>query len=87
MKGLIVERSVARFAAARLVSAVGGSGTSTAIGPLRLTEIEAPALPGPGWRRVRPVLAGICGSDLATLDGHSSRYFEDIVSFPFVPGH
>jgi threonine dehydrogenase-like Zn-dependent dehydrogenase len=87
VKGLLVERSVARFAAARLVSAVGGSGTSTAIGPLRLTEIDAPALPGPGWLRVRPVLAGICGSDLATLDGHSSRYFEDIVSFPFVPGH
>ena len=34
-----------------------------------------------------PLLSGICGSDLATLDGRSSRYFEDIVSFPFVPGH
>jgi threonine dehydrogenase-like Zn-dependent dehydrogenase len=33
------------------------------------------------------VLSGICGSDLATLDGRSSRYFEEIVSFPFVPGH
>jgi threonine dehydrogenase-like Zn-dependent dehydrogenase len=33
------------------------------------------------------VLAGICGSDLSTLDGKSSRYFEGIVSFPFVPGH
>ena len=37
--------------------------------------------------RVRPRLAGICGSDLATLDGRSSRYFDDIVSFPFIPGH
>ena len=37
--------------------------------------------------RVRPRLAGICGSDLATIDGHSSRYFEPIVSFPFTPGH
>ena len=36
---------------------------------------------------VDPILSGICGSDLATLDGRSSRYFEDIVSFPFVPGH
>jgi threonine dehydrogenase-like Zn-dependent dehydrogenase len=33
------------------------------------------------------LLSGICGSDLATLDGRSSRYFEDMVSFPFVPGH
>jgi threonine dehydrogenase-like Zn-dependent dehydrogenase len=37
--------------------------------------------------RVRPRLSGICGSDLATIDGHSSRYFEPIVSFPFTPGH
>jgi threonine dehydrogenase-like Zn-dependent dehydrogenase len=36
---------------------------------------------------VRPTLAGICGSDLATVAGKSSRYFEPIVSFPFVPGH
>ncbi len=87
MKGLLVERSVPRFAAARLVSSITGSGTSAGVGPLRLTDVEAPALPGPGWYRVRPLLAGICGSDLATLDGRSSRYFEDIVSFPFVPGH
>jgi threonine dehydrogenase-like Zn-dependent dehydrogenase len=32
-------------------------------------------------------MAGICGSDLATVDGASSRYFEGLVSFPFVPGH
>jgi threonine dehydrogenase-like Zn-dependent dehydrogenase len=87
MKALLVERSLPRFAAARLVSSIGGSGTSTTVGPLRLTELAAPDLPGPGWHRVRPLLAGICGSDLATLDGRSSRYFEDIVSFPFVPGH
>ena len=44
-------------------------------------------MPAEGWVHVDPVLSGICGSDLATLDGRSSRYFEDIVSFPFVPGH
>ena len=32
-------------------------------------------------------MSGICGSDLATVDGRSSRWFEPIVSFPFVPGH
>jgi threonine dehydrogenase-like Zn-dependent dehydrogenase len=87
VKGLVVERSLPRFAAARLISSIGGSGTSASVGPLRLTDLDAPDLPGPGWHRVQPLLAGICGSDLATLDGRSSRYFEDIVSFPFVPGH
>src|SRR4029453_2298170 len=46
-----------------------------------------PAPPPGAWVGARPRLAGICGSDLATIDGHSSRYFEPIVSFPFVPGH
>jgi threonine dehydrogenase-like Zn-dependent dehydrogenase len=87
VKGLVFERNLARFAASRLVSVVGGSGRGVSVGPLRLTDLEPPELPGPAWHRVRPRLAGICGSDLATLDGRSSRYFEDIVSFPFVPGH
>ncbi len=47
----------------------------------------APALPGEGWQRVHTRLAGICGSDLSTVEGQASRYFEPWVSFPFVPGH
>jgi threonine dehydrogenase-like Zn-dependent dehydrogenase len=83
---LLFERSLPRFAAARIVSTLG-SGRGAGVGPLRLVERDAPALPGAGWVHVDPLLSGICGSDLATLDGRSSRYFEDIVSFPFVPGH
>ena len=86
MKSLVFERNLPRFAASRLASALG-SGRGAAIGPLRLAETEPPELPGPEWVRVTPRLSGICGSDLATLDGRSSRYFERIVSFPFVPGH
>ncbi|MDP9072173.1 MAG: zinc-binding dehydrogenase [Actinomycetota bacterium] len=86
MKALVFERSLSRFAAARVASSVAPGGGAR-VGPLRLVDIEEPALPGPGWHRVRPRLAGICGSDLATVDGRSSRYFEPIVSFPFVPGH
>jgi threonine dehydrogenase-like Zn-dependent dehydrogenase len=87
MKGLVFERNVARFAASRVVSVFGGSGRGAGVGPLHLIDVEPPELPGPQWHRVHPLLAGICGSDLSTVDGRSSRYFEDIVSFPFVPGH
>jgi threonine dehydrogenase-like Zn-dependent dehydrogenase len=83
---LLFERSLPRFAAARVVSTFG-SGRGAGVGPLRLVEHDAPHVPAEGWVHVDPVLSGICGSDLATLDGRSSRYFEDIVSFPFVPGH
>ncbi len=86
MKTLLFERNPARFAASRVVSAFG-SGRGAGIGPLRLVEGQAPALPAPGWQHVDPILSGICGSDLATLDARSSHYFEDLVSFPFVPGH
>ena len=88
MKALLFERKVARYAAA----AVAGRfvpGRGARVGPLRLaTDVDEPTPPAAdGWVRVRPRLAGICGSDLATIDGQSSRYFEPIVSFPFVPGH
>ncbi len=86
MKSLLFERNLARFAAARAVSVLG-SGRGAGVGPLRLTDTEPPDLPGPEWVRVTPTLSGICGSDLATVDGRTSRYFEDLVSCPFVPGH
>lgn len=86
MKALVYERNLPRFAASRVASAFG-SGRGAGIGPLQLLDTEPPALPGQDWFHLRPLLSGICGSDLATLDGRSSRYFEDMVSFPFVPGH
>ncbi len=68
--------------ASRLRPGAGGT-----VGPLSLIDDDAPELPADDWVRVWPRLAGICGSDLSTIDGHASRYFEDFVSFPFVPGH
>jgi threonine dehydrogenase-like Zn-dependent dehydrogenase len=86
MKALEFDRKILRFAAAHVAgSIVPGRGAS--VGPLRLADVDPQPLPGPGWVRIRPRLSGICGSDLATIDGTSSRYFEPIVSFPFVPGH
>jgi threonine dehydrogenase-like Zn-dependent dehydrogenase len=86
MKALQFGRSIPRYAAAKLAGRTA-AGAGARVGPLRLRDLEEPPLPGPGWHRVRPLLSGICGSDLATVDGKSSRYFEPIVSFPFVPGH
>lgn len=86
MKALRFERKAARYAAAAVAGRLR-PGTGAAVGPLSLADVDEPSLPGTDWVRLRPLLAGICGSDLATIDGHSSRYFEPIVSFPFTPGH
>jgi threonine dehydrogenase-like Zn-dependent dehydrogenase len=87
MKALQIRRSVRRFGMARLTSPLSPSG-AVRVGPVELTDVSEPARPtGPGWHRFETSLAGICGSDLSLIDGHASSYFDDWVSFPFVPGH
>ena len=54
---------------------------------IRLSRIEQPSLPGSEWVRVRPLLSGICGSDLATITAKGSVYFSPFTSCPFVLGH
>ena len=86
MKALEFSRKPARYAAAMVAGALK-PGAGAGVGPLRLRDVDPPELPTDDWVELRPLLSGICGSDLSTIDGHASRYFEPIVSFPFVPGH
>lgn len=86
MKALVFERKELRYAAATIGSRVS-PGIGSQVGPLRLKDIDPPETPNDEWVQVFPLLSGICGSDLATVDGKSSRYFEPLISFPFVPGH
>lgn len=86
MKALQIRRSVTKFGIARITSAVAPAAAAK-IGPLEYRTIDDPEHPGAGWHRVSTRLAGICGSDLSLVEGHASTYFDDFVSFPFVPGH
>ena len=86
MRALQIRRSAAKFGMARIASAVAPA-TAARIGPLEYRSIDDPEYPGEGWHRVQSRLAGICGSDLSLVEGHASTYFDDYVSFPFVPGH
>ena len=80
-------RSVPRYVAARAVGGRFPGLLAGPVAPLRLVNREDPRPPAEGWARVRPRLAGICGSDLSTIAGRSSFYFSPLVSMPFVPGH
>ena len=57
------------------------------LSPLQLEDAPDPKLPTSNWVRVKPLLSGICGSDLGTLSSENSPYFSPITSPPFVMGH
>jgi threonine dehydrogenase-like Zn-dependent dehydrogenase len=82
-------RSAPRYIGARTVGSKAPGLLSGPLAPLRLVQIKDPAPPNghDGWATVKPLLAGICGSDLSTIAGKSSFYFSPLVSTPFVPGH
>ena len=86
MKALQVSRKVARLGLARMASAVSPAAAAK-IGPIKLVSVDPPESLGGGWHTVKTRLSGICGSDLSTIEGHASTYFDDLVSFPFTPGH
>jgi threonine dehydrogenase-like Zn-dependent dehydrogenase len=80
-------RSAPRYVAARTVGRRAPGLIAGPLAPLRLVSQRDPEPRGEGWARVKPVLSGICGSDLATISGTTSFYFTPLVSMPFVPGH
>ncbi|TCC49942.1 zinc-binding alcohol dehydrogenase [Kribbella capetownensis] len=87
MLALEMYRSPAKYLAAK---AVGGRIPGILTGPaapLRLVTINEPKPDREGWARIRPILSGICGSDLGMVTGSTKLYFSAMVSMPFVPGH
>ncbi|HLA65824.1 MAG TPA: alcohol dehydrogenase catalytic domain-containing protein [Candidatus Saccharimonadales bacterium] len=54
---------------------------------LALRDYPVPELRGPDWVRLRPQMAGICGSDLALLTGRASPILSPFASFPAILGH
>ena len=83
MKALQIKRSPVKFGLARLTNPV----LPAKVSALDYRSVAEPERPGNGWHRFDVHLAGICGSDLSLVEGHASAYFEEYVSFPFVPGH
>lgn len=87
MKGLVFELSIPKYV---LAKGIGGMYPKVHYGHgscLSLRELASPTLPGPDWVRLRPVLAGLCGSDMGTLFFKMSPQNEPFNSFPAVLGH
>ncbi len=56
---------------------------------LRLATVPIPPLPSPRWVRLRPLLGGICGTDLAAImqRAHPASILQTISSMPAGLGH
>lgn len=87
MRALTFSVSVPGFLLARSLGRWTDSVYFGALSGLRLRDIPAPSLPGPGWVRLRVLACGICGTDLGNLTYASSPAMEPFGSFPAVPGH
>ena len=87
MKALQIELNMMRFAGTKAVNFLVGKNTFTNISPLSLNNVDPPEKPSGDWYRAKPILAGICGSDISSVRGETSKYFSRIVSLPFTLGH
>src|SRR5512139_4314785 len=94
MRAVLADLSTPRYLLTRASQAVPrGRGKSAGWGPggvLRLVQdLPEPALPdAPGWVRLRPELAGICGSDVGVAHGKASFVLSAFFAAQRqVPGH
>ena len=86
--GLRYRLSIPGYLAVRAMDRwLPGALASGRIPGLEHAALPRPALPGPDWVRLRPLLCGICGSDMALLTGRSSPALSPFTSFPAVLGH
>jgi len=67
MRALILDIKPLSWALCKALSSVWPEAVLSSLGGLRLVEGPAPELPGDDWVRVRTLLGGICGTDLAIL--------------------
>jgi threonine dehydrogenase-like Zn-dependent dehydrogenase len=87
MQALVYRKSVPRYLLMRAGSKRIKHLETSRFSPLQLEDAPDPELPTTNWVRVKPLLSGICGSDLGTLSSQNSPYFSPITSPPFVMGH
>ncbi len=87
MRALQFRKSIPRYAMLKLAGSRLRRRCAPSLAPVALRDIPEPKLPNPQWVRIAPNLAGICGSDVATVCATGSPYLAPVTSMPFVLGH
>jgi threonine dehydrogenase-like Zn-dependent dehydrogenase len=89
MRALVIDNSLPRLAATKLLSALTPRAFVGALSPLRLREIADPGFPAPDWAVARTRLCGLCGSDYKQvfMNGGLDNPMTAMISWPQVLGH
>lgn len=87
MMALTFEYSLPRYLLTGVLASRCPRVVTSRIAPVRLRDVPEPELPGDDWVRLRPVLAGLCGSDMSIILCRESLTLQPFASYPFVLGH
>jgi len=89
MRALVIENSMPRLAATKLLSALTPRAFVGPTSPMKLREIPEPSLPAADWAVARTQLCGLCGSDYKQvfMNGSLDNPMTGFISWPQVLGH
>lgn len=89
MRALEYQPSPVRWALCKVAGVVSRRAFYGAMSSMRLVERPVTELPGPDWVRLRTILGGVCGTDLALIMQriHPATILQRFASFPAVLGH
>ncbi|MBN1347415.1 MAG: alcohol dehydrogenase catalytic domain-containing protein [Phycisphaerae bacterium] len=89
MKTIRLDLKPARWLACKILGQVTPSVYWSRLSCLRLREVDRPALPGDDWVRIRPLLGGICGTDIGAIlqRSHPASILRCFTRFPIDLGH
>src|SRR5699024_361009 len=87
MKGLVYDFSIAKYLTAKAFGRFSSSCYYGKPSALALKEVTAPELPNEHWVKIKPLYAGLCGSDMGAIFYKTSTSVTPYNSFPSVLGH
>ena len=89
MQALVFDAQAIRWTVTKAVGWVWPDVFWSRISGLKLAEVPIPGLPSPRWVRLKPVLGGICGTDMAAImqRHHPASILQTISSLPAALGH
>ena len=87
MKAIRFNASIPRYLTGRALGRMYSGALYSSVSCTTFAEVPEPELPAKDWVKVKTRYGGICGTDLSTVNLHTSPYYTPLSSFPCTLGH